>query len=68
MRDLRVKEMEEDIDYLGPYLARLGNPPLLTMTQAQKVRDQCLSEFKKLLVKRANDIQAQFDTVSTSPF
>lgn len=62
-RMYKEKEVEEDIDYISPYLARLGDPSSLTYKQAWDVKYACLEEFKELLVKRANDIQRQFDRV-----
>lgn len=56
--------MEEDIDYLAPYLARAGNPSDLSGPEAQEVAFQCLEEFKEIMIKRANKIQSQFDEVS----
>lgn len=55
--------MEEDIDYIAPYLARIGNPENLTITQIHKVSSECLEEFKQLMIKRANNIQKQFEEV-----
>lgn len=59
----KEKEVEEDIDYLSPYLARLGNPSSLTYHQAFDVKQACLQDFKDLLIHRANDIQKQFEQV-----
>lgn len=64
MKEHRVKEIEEDVDYLAPYIARLGSPVILTVEQATQARDQCLEEFTVMLVERANDIQRQFERVS----
>lgn len=55
--------MEEDIDYLAPYLARIGTPSTLTASQIQKVATDCLEEFKHIMIKRANKIQEQFEKV-----
>ncbi|KAH1000811.1 hypothetical protein HUJ04_013096 [Dendroctonus ponderosae] len=63
-RMYKEKEVEEEIDYLGPYLARLGNPDALTYQQALDVKYSCLDEFRHLLVARANDIQHQFEKTS----
>ncbi|KAF7280698.1 hypothetical protein GWI33_005555 [Rhynchophorus ferrugineus] len=60
----KEKEVEEEVDYLSPYLARLGNPSYLNYKQALEVKYQCLTEFKELLVNRANDIQKQFEITS----
>lgn len=66
MKEHRVKEVEEDIDYLAPYIARLGSPTVLTAQQAITARNQCLEEFKQMLVDRANDIQRQFESVTSN--
>lgn len=55
--------MEEDIDYIAPYLARIGNPETLTIAEIHKVGTECLEEFKQMMVKRANKIQGQFEKV-----
>ena len=63
MKANREREVDEETNFLGPYLAKLGFPLYLTETQAVRVRDQCLDDFKRLLVKRANDVQQQFEKV-----
>lgn len=63
MKERRVKEVEDEIDYIAPYMARLGGPTVLTAQQAKIVIEQCLEEFKQMLVDRANDIQRQFEMV-----
>lgn len=62
-RMYKEKEVEEEIDYLGPYLARLGYPDVLTYQEALDVKYACLEEFRDLLVNRAKDIQQQFEKV-----
>lgn len=57
--------MEEDIDYLAPYLARIGSPRTLTLTEIRKVGTECLEEFKQMMTNRANKIQEQFEKVGT---
>ncbi|XP_056633325.1 dynein regulatory complex subunit 7 [Diorhabda sublineata] len=63
-RVYKEKEIEEDVDYFAPYLAKLGGPPRLTFSQAKEARDCCLREFKELLVNRANVMQKQFEKMS----
>lgn len=58
--------MEDTIDYLAPYMARIGNPESLTTAQMQMVVTECLNEFKDMMVNRANRIQQQFQEVSIS--
>lgn len=62
----KEKEVKADIDYLSPYLTRLGNPSSLTYHQAFDVKQACLQDFKNLLIHRANDIQKQFEKVYDS--
>lgn len=65
MKEHRAKEVEEDIDYLAPYMARYGIPDktVLTPFQAKFTAEQCLHDFTQMLVARANRIQHQFDKV-----
>lgn len=51
------------MDFLLPFLAKLGNPKKLTYKQARLVKSQCLETFKKMLINRANDVQQRFDRV-----
>lgn len=67
-RMYKEKEVEEEIDYLSPYLARLGNPANLNYNEALEVKYSCLKDFKDLLVNRSNDIQRQFEKVSIGVF
>ncbi|KZC06212.1 Coiled-coil domain-containing protein lobo like protein [Dufourea novaeangliae] len=55
------KSMMDTVDYLKPYLARLGNPDELSMQQAFILRNQCLNDYKQLLIDRANKILHKFD-------
>lgn len=65
MKEHRAKEVEEDIDYLAPYMARYGLPDkeVLTPFQAKFAPEQCLQDFAQMLVDRANTIQSQFEKV-----
>lgn len=51
------------MDYLAPFLARLGDPPILTKDQAQRVRDDCLQDLKARLIDVANIIQTRYEQV-----
>ena len=51
------------MDYLAPFLARLGDPPTLTKEQAQRVHDDCLQDLKSRLVDVANLIQKRYEQV-----
>ncbi|XP_011303464.1 coiled-coil domain-containing protein lobo homolog [Fopius arisanus] len=61
LRAQSQREVEEDIDYLRPFLARLGNPKALTKLQAYEVRQECLNDLKITLTNRANDILRRFE-------
>ncbi|CAG9833171.1 unnamed protein product [Diabrotica balteata] len=63
-RVYKEKEVEEEIDYFAPYLARFGTLLRLTPKQAKESRDACLEEFKDLLVNRANNIQKTFEKMN----
>uniref|UniRef100_A0A1Y1MSI4 Dynein regulatory complex subunit 7 n=1 Tax=Photinus pyralis TaxID=7054 RepID=A0A1Y1MSI4_PHOPY len=64
-KEYREREVEDEVDYLTPYLARLGKlKRRLSRSEAIQARDWCLREFKVLLLDRAIDIQNQFETVS----
>lgn len=66
MKEHRVKEIEEDIDYLAPYAARQGIPEktVMTVLQGRNAKERCMEDFKRLLIDRANNIQYQFEHVS----
>ncbi|RZC40202.1 hypothetical protein BDFB_010555, partial [Asbolus verrucosus] len=58
----KEKEIEDaGVDYLTPYLNKLGHPEKLTPQQAAVIKDECLADFKKLLLNRAIVIQKQFE-------
>lgn len=45
-----------EINELGPYLARIGNPAHISKTEAYLLRDDCLSDFKQVSIDKANRI------------
>ncbi|XP_012057467.1 PREDICTED: coiled-coil domain-containing protein lobo homolog [Atta cephalotes] len=51
-REVKVQEMND----LGPYLARIGNPVHISKTEAYLLRDDCLSDFKQTAIDKANRI------------
>ncbi|KAJ8976335.1 hypothetical protein NQ317_000040 [Molorchus minor] len=53
------------IDYLAPYLARLVNVTQLKYRQALDIKKRCLTDFKKMMVDRANHLQKKFEQVSS---
>ena len=62
-----AREVEAEVDYLAPYMARLGlgHAENLTPSQALAMRDDCLSDFKRQYVSRAQQMQNRFETVSS---
>lgn len=46
----------QEINELGPYLARIGNPTYISKTEAYLLRDDCLSDFKQVSIDKANRI------------
>ena len=53
------------MDYLAPYLARLGEPEQLSLHNKQQLREDCLRDLRVQLVDLANIIQARFEEVGT---
>ncbi|XP_033347951.1 dynein regulatory complex subunit 7-like isoform X1 [Bombus vosnesenskii] len=64
VRTKSEKDITEDVNYLKPYLARLGNPPELSKIDAQFIQYTCLNDYKQLLMRRANKILREFDECS----
>lgn len=50
------RQFKEQIDYLQPYLSKIGNPKSLGKYQQLQIRQECLNDFQQMMVKRANDI------------
>ncbi|XP_046490335.1 dynein regulatory complex subunit 7 isoform X1 [Neodiprion pinetum] len=61
LRAQSKREVVKEMDYLGPYLASLGNPVYLSRTEALQVQEQCLTDFKQKLIDRANCILETFE-------
>lgn len=53
---LNKREIVQEINELGPYLARIGNPVYISKTEAYILRDDCLSDFKQVSIDKANRI------------
>ncbi|XP_046144860.1 dynein regulatory complex subunit 7 isoform X3 [Osmia bicornis bicornis] len=51
----------EDMNYLKPYLARIGNPVEISTLHAYSIKYECLNDYKQLLVNRANRILSKFE-------
>ncbi|KAG8437291.1 hypothetical protein GDO86_008119 [Hymenochirus boettgeri] len=50
-----------DLDYLAPFLAKLGDPEKLTHHEAQQVKENCLKDLKQRITDKANLMQARFE-------
>lgn len=59
-----LKDITEEINYLKPYLARLGNPSELSEAEAYLIQYACIRDYKQLLVRRANKILHEFEKYS----
>ncbi|KAF1500842.1 Dynein regulatory complex subunit 7, partial [Megadyptes antipodes antipodes] len=61
MEDELPRQEEQDLDYLAPFLIQIGYREKMTKGQALRVRDDCLTDFKRRLIDKANVIQARFE-------
>ena len=63
---MKERELEMVCDFLAPYYAKLQIDPktILPHKIAITVLNDLLTDWKNLLVFRANDIQRQFEKVS----
>ena len=59
----KMRKQEMDIDYLAPFLAKIGNPEKLSKAQAFSLKEECLQDLKQRLIDKANLIQARFEKV-----
>ena len=59
---MRKRDME--LDYLAPFLARIGDPKKLERQDAYKIKEECLQDLKQRLIDKANLIQARFEKVT----
>ncbi|XP_028050974.2 dynein regulatory complex subunit 7 [Monomorium pharaonis] len=50
------REIMQEMNDLGPYLARIGNPEHISKMEAYLLRDDCLSDFKQVSIDKANRI------------
>lgn len=60
-REHQEREVEEDINYLAPYIVRLGSLKEFNADQAYILRAECVREFKQLLVDRANTLRLRLE-------
>ncbi|XP_011050892.1 PREDICTED: coiled-coil domain-containing protein lobo homolog [Acromyrmex echinatior] len=61
IRRSNQREIMQEMNDLGPYLARIGNPTHISKTEAYLLRDDCLSDFKQTSVDKANRILHMID-------
>ncbi|XP_036399662.1 dynein regulatory complex subunit 7 [Megalops cyprinoides] len=57
----RLRQEEEELDFLAPFLARLNSSEILTHELAVQLRNNCLATLKQQLIDEANLIQARFE-------
>ncbi|XP_025037492.2 dynein regulatory complex subunit 7 isoform X1 [Pelodiscus sinensis] len=67
MQEERQRQVEQDLDYLAPFLIQMGSTEKMTKWQALRLKEDCLTDFKHRLIEKANFIQARFEKV-TPPF
>ena len=58
-----MKKHELELDYLAPFLAQIGDPPVISKQEAYKLKEECLQDLKHRLIDKANLIQARFEKV-----
>lgn len=59
--EMRKRDMA--LDYLAPFLARIGGVDRFSRNDAMKVKEECLNDLKQRLIDKANLIQARFEKV-----
>ncbi|KYN17744.1 hypothetical protein ALC57_09957, partial [Trachymyrmex cornetzi] len=59
------EDIMQEINDLGPYLARIGNPAHISKTEAYLLRDDCLSDFKQTSIDKANRILHMIEKQAT---
>ncbi|KPP70764.1 hypothetical protein Z043_110380 [Scleropages formosus] len=60
-KEEQVRREQKELDYLAPFLAKLGDPETLTRQEALQLRSDCLTDLKQRLIDKANLIQACFE-------
>ncbi|KAH0945001.1 hypothetical protein HN011_003354 [Eciton burchellii] len=55
-RPTKIITPELEVNPLGPFLARMGNPTHVTVIQEYLLKDHCLTHFKQQSVDKANRI------------
>ncbi len=62
-REEEMRKRDMELDYLAPFLARIGDPKKLERQDAYKIKEECLQDLKQRLIDKANLIQARFEKV-----
>ncbi|KAK6479943.1 dynein regulatory complex subunit 7 [Huso huso] len=57
----RLRQAEKELDFLAPFLTRMGEPENLSRQMALQLREECLTDLKQRLIDKANLIQARFE-------
>ncbi|MGH0121805.1 UNVERIFIED_CONTAM: hypothetical protein FKN15_068791 [Acipenser sinensis] len=57
----RLRQAERELDFLAPFLTRMGEPENLSRQMALQLREECLTDLKQRLIDKANLIQARFE-------
>ena len=60
-REDEARREEMELDYLAPFLARIGDPEVITLEIAKKLKEECLQDLKKRLIDMANLIQGRYE-------
>lgn len=63
LQEERQRQVEQDLDYLAPFLIQMGGVEKMTKWLALRLKEECLNDFKHRLVDKANLIQARFEKV-----
>ncbi|XP_066493846.1 dynein regulatory complex subunit 7 [Tiliqua scincoides] len=61
LQEERQRQVEQDLDYLAPFLIQMGGVDKMTKWLALRLKEECLNDFKHRLVEKANLIQARFE-------
>nr|XP_048672599.1 dynein regulatory complex subunit 7 isoform X2 [Caretta caretta] len=61
MLEERQRQVEQDLDYLAPFLIQMGSTEKMSKWQALRLKEDCLNDFKHHLIDKANLIQARFE-------
>lgn len=60
----KEKEVEVNTDFLAPYLIKFGKVEKLSFNESLEVRNQCIQDFKQMLLNRANELYRKFEKAS----